>query len=613
MGTWFFRILLACAAALLAATTACAQDIDLRAGQDEYLPRFALRYWVDERGEATLDQARQALTEGKLMRVSEGRATFGFAHGAYWFHLTVANRDHPVPDWVLSIAYALLDHVQLFVVRPDGLVERFESGDRVPFAWRALDHRHPTMPFHLAPGDSAELWLRVVSQSSIQVPLDIITREAFLARTAKEYIGLGLYYGILLGLFCYNLILFLSIRDMAYLHYVLYVAAFGIGQLCLNGLAFQYLWPTAPDWANTAVLVFIGLGLITMLQFTRSFLNLAKLWPGVDRIALVLIAILAAAMLAIPLLGYRRTILIETGMVFFVATVILAAAVRVWREGYRPARNFLLAWVALLAGIVVYAAVSFGLLPKTFVTEYGIQFGSAAEMILLSFALAYRINMLQEENARIQDESREQLELRVTERTQELAHAMQQLKVANAALRDQGMRDGLTGTYNRRYLDQYLVECWVDACRSNRTLSLLMIDLDHFKQINDRHGHLAGDDCLTAVAQILLRHCRLDRDRVIRYGGEEFILVLPDCDARTALDRAHTVHAAVGALRIRHGEAAMITLSISVGVASFAADPQRQATDLVRVVDQALYEAKRAGRDRVALAEDTARDQLVDQ
>jgi diguanylate cyclase (GGDEF)-like protein len=551
----------------------------------------------------SLAEARGARDAGRFEPVPRFPPTFGFGTGAYWFHLRVANVDHPDPDWIVAIAYALLDEADLYVVHGDGRIAEFRSGDRVPFAQRALAHRHITFPVRLPRGASAELYLRVRTDSSVQVPIELLTVTAFLARAPTEHLGLGVYYGIMLGLFFYNLVLFVSVRDRTFLWYVVYVGTFAFGQLCLNGLAFEYLWPEHPDWANDAVIVSIALGMIAMLVFTRSFLDLPRTYPGGDRLFRAIVALLAGVVLLSPLLGYRAAILIETAHVFVIAAAILLAALKVYRDGFKPARNFLLAWTVLLLGVVVYAALSFGLLPKMFITEYGIQIGSAAEMILLSFALAYRINTLRDENARLQREAREQLEARVAERTRDLDEALQKLQSVNRMLQEFSLRDGLTGAHNRRFFDQALTETWERARRERRPLSLVMVDIDHFKQINDRHGHLVGDDCLRALSQALHAQLRPDADeRIVRYGGEEFVLILPDADAADAAQRAEGVRRAAAELRVQ-SEGVCLGFTVSAGVATFRPDDRAAHTDLLRATDRALYEAKRLGRNRVVTSE----------
>ena len=573
-----------------------ARAIELAAGADRVDLSGELRYLHDPSGEWTAADARAR--SARFLPVTRWPPTFGFARGAHWFHLGVTNASHPEPDWILAIGYALLDHAELFVVDANGRTREYSSGDRVPFRQRALDHRWPTYPLSLDRGDAVELYLRVVSESSVQVPLWLSTERAFLEPAAREHLALGAYYGILIGLFFYNLILFVALRDRTFLLYVFYVGTFALGQFCLNGLAFQYLWPERPDWSNNVLLVTIAVTLAAMLAFARAFLDLERRLPRIDKAFLATMAMLAVLVAGIPWLGYRLTIELETGIVFLAAGLILVAAVRVYAGGYRPARNFLIAWTALLAGITVYAAVSFGLLPKMFLTEYGMQIGSAAEMILLSFALADRINTLREENARIEHEANARLENRVVERTRELDDANRQLHSVNRMLQDFSLRDGLTGVYNRRYFDQALTELWTAARAGHTPISLVMVDIDHFKRVNDDHGHLSGDDCLRAVAQALTLQLRRPTERVVRYGGEEFFVLLPGAGEAEAAEAAERIRAAVASQPVRCGSRT-VSLTVSVGVATFHPETALAHSDLLQITDRALYEAKRLGRNRV--------------
>jgi len=573
--------------------------VDLVTGAERVRLSRELRYLHDPDETMTLADARVRAAE--FAPVRRWPPTFGFAGGAHWFHLSVRNVDHADSDWVLAIRYPLLDHADLHVVRDDGTVARFEGGDRVPFGRREIAHRHPTYPVVLAPGERVELFLRVASESSVQVPLELATQRAFLEPTPREHLVLGVYYGILLGLFCYNLILFVSLRDRTFLLYVLHVALIAVAQLCLNGFAFQYLWPDSPNWANDAVLLAIAASTIAMIAFTRAFLELRTRLPFTDRVFVTIMIVLALIAVGIRALGYHLAVVIESGIAIAMTGAIFYAAVRVLLRGYRPARNFLIAWSALLLGIAAFASVSFGLLPKVFMTEYAIQLGSSAEMILLSFALAARINGLREENARIQREAQEQLEQRVVERTRDLDEANRQLQNVNRMLQDFSLRDGLTGAYNRRYFDQALTEQWAAAQAEHRPISLVMIDIDHFKHINDEHGHLFGDDCLRAVAHLLASQLEGADERVVRYGGEEFFAVLPGIDEAQALTRSERLRAAIAAMTVECGGRAL-RITASIGVATFHPDRALAHAELLAITDRALYEAKRQGRNRVVAA-----------
>jgi diguanylate cyclase (GGDEF)-like protein len=178
--------------------------------------------------------------------------------------------------------------------------------------------------------------------------------------------------------------------------------------------------------------------------------------------------------------------------------------------------------------------------------------------------------------------------------------------LANLALRDrlkqQSIRDALTGTFNRRYLEESLDREVARARRHREPLAVLMLDVDHFKRVNDDHGHEAGDDVLRAVAEALTRGVR-DEDVVCRYGGEEFAVLLPGIPPDAARMRAEALLEAVRALRVSHRGQRLAPVTASIGVALYSPARGEDGPELVRRADAALYAAKRAGRDRVLEAD----------
>ncbi len=181
----------------------------------------------------------------------------------------------------------------------------------------------------------------------------------------------------------------------------------------------------------------------------------------------------------------------------------------------------------------------------------------------------------------------------VDERTRDLERANQEL--ARLSLTDR-----LTEIANRRALEQFLDREWSRCIRNGLSLSLLMVDVDHFKAFNDRYGHPAGDECLRGIALVLTSNARRAGDLAARWGGEEFLVVLSETDARGAVVVAERIRAGVEALRIAH-EASPVSphVTISVGCASGTPGRGRAWTSLVRAADEALYRSKRNGRNRV--------------
>jgi len=167
-------------------------------------------------------------------------------------------------------------------------------------------------------------------------------------------------------------------------------------------------------------------------------------------------------------------------------------------------------------------------------------------------------------------------------------------------LRDQSIRDALTGLFNRRFMQESLERETIRARRKNHPLSLLFLDIDHFKRFNDTFGHDAGDFVLQSIAELLRSFFRGD-DVACRCGGEEFAVILPESSSRNAALRADELRAAVKALKLQYKDTRLGPISISVGVAAF---PEQCTTpeELLKVADQCLYQSKTLGRDRVTVA-----------
>ena len=178
------------------------------------------------------------------------------------------------------------------------------------------------------------------------------------------------------------------------------------------------------------------------------------------------------------------------------------------------------------------------------------------------------------------------------------------LKLQSDLLRSIAMIDGLTKVANRRKFDEALAISWRACQREGRVLSLVLLDLDSFKQFNDKYGHQQGDACLAAVAEALNQSVRRPHDLVARYGGEEFVCILPGTDSLNATQRAEAMRAAVKALEIEHQDSdAGPFVTISLGIASQIPGADSSPEALLAAADEQLYQAKRAGRDRVCAIE----------
>ncbi len=186
-------------------------------------------------------------------------------------------------------------------------------------------------------------------------------------------------------------------------------------------------------------------------------------------------------------------------------------------------------------------------------------------------------------------ERNHELEALVEERTRAL-------EVANSKLEVLGYTDGLTGIANRRHFDRMLAQEWNRGQRSGTPLALIMLDVDLFKHFNDHYGHLAGDGCLQALAQVLAKAGLRAEDLAARYGGEEFVMLLPNTNGHDALETARRIQREIWSLALPHAEISPDIVTVSLGVASLVPSREHIPEDLVRQADTALYLAKQSGR-----------------
>ena len=192
---------------------------------------------------------------------------------------------------------------------------------------------------------------------------------------------------------------------------------------------------------------------------------------------------------------------------------------------------------------------------------------------------------------------------RVADKTAELQQTVKLLEQANTQLEALSLEDELTGIANRRSFERALLEEWNRAKRHEHPLALILLDLDHFKELNDRRGHPAGDDCLRRVGAYLREAIRRSGEVVARYGGEEFAILLPETDGETGIRVADALRAGIEDLAVPNGNGHR-RVTASCGVAALIPAPELTAESLVASADRALYAAKHSGRNCVRIADD---------
>ncbi len=319
---------------------------------------------------------------------------FGFTSSTYWFRFTVNNTTAEAITWYLEIAYPLLDDIRLYRPDNDGRYHEKRYGDLLPFHKRDISDRNFSFIFKEDPG-SRTYYFRIQTSSSMNFPFLAQSPQAYLHRVFQELPVLWIYYGIMIVMALYNLLIFFFIRDESYIYYVVFIVCWVLFQLTLNGLSFQYLWPDAVYWANNNISVFMSLIALFASLFLVSHLAIRKENPLIFRLAMALMIV--PSFLSIPatfIFGSHTGIIVATGLSAGVAIGIILISIVLTIKGVREARFILLAFVGVIFGILTYTMKTFGVLPSNFLTNWSVQIGSAMAVILLSLSLADRINIM---------------------------------------------------------------------------------------------------------------------------------------------------------------------------------------------------------------------------
>jgi len=610
------KLLLTVFLCLVAAFGRAAAPLSLPAQGGQLSPNGHVEVLRDPGGQLTLAEVSRADNAARFsaIQAADRDLNFGYSASAYWLRFTVEAAPAAAGPWLLEIGFPVLNHVDVYLPAEG---RHWAMGSKRPFAdGHPIPHRNFVVPLDVRAQTPQTIYLRVASEGSLTVPLQLWRPDAFAVHTQDSYFLLALYYGMLLALALYNLLLYLSLRDRNHLTYVAFAASMAVGQLSLNGFGNQFLWPHWPNWGSAVFSSgFAATGLFGAL-FTRNFLATRLNAPRLDRVILLLAGSFAVAMLGPLVLPYRWCAILTslTGASFALVAVI--TGVVSLRRRQAGAGYFLAAWTLLLLGVGMMALRNLAWLPTNVLTANGMQIGSSLEMLLLSFALADRIQTARREKDLAQAEalaskeamldvlrhSEQQLERRVGERTRELAKINARLLASENKLSHMAHHDPLTGLANRLLLHQRLGSALLRAQQDGLRLAVLVVDLDGFKPVNDNYGHETGDRLLVAVARALSGAVR-PSDTVARLGGDEFVIVLdplPDQDALQALTER-----LLGA--VRQANQAFYPppqVGASIGVALFP-EHGNSLDSLLRQADQAMYRAKRDGRGRWRLPHTT--------
>ncbi|MBT8343307.1 MAG: sensor domain-containing diguanylate cyclase [Sulfurovum sp.] len=541
-------------------------DIHLKA-IDLSVPNHAigqsLLEYEDTTASMTLAKVRQ-LTKNHFKPLNKAVASHPFTKSAFWYQFKVVNKEDSLVTRLIVFEPAWLDSVNITVISSQGQVQTYEGGNIYPYSKREIDHYLTNFKHDFEPGIST-VYLQVKTRDPFIVSLSILDESEFLSGQVEESVYIGLIYGGIISMLFYNLFLFFGIKQRYYLYYVLYLSSFLIANASYNGYTYMYFlsdYPTVQNWLQSSG---IYLFMITALLFANSFLNLEKYHQILYKITGFLI-FLSISISALTTLfgGYHYHVMLSIVTVMIVSIYIFGVALYSWLDGNRSARFFLLGTTSGLIGAVITALTVMSLIPFSYMTYKANDFGMLIDAVLLSIALSDRVKITLEKTRIVEKEAK---------------------------------TDVITGLLNRRaYTETSNIE-YQRLLRHQHVLSVMIFDVDHFKQINDNFGHDAGDYILKSVG-IIVKDIIREYDYAFRIGGDEFLLLLPETNVEETLILAERIRVRIENKKLVDEHSNKFSVTASFGISQYK-QMDTSIEYITKRADKALYQAKKTGRNRI--------------
>lgn len=424
-------------------------------------------------------------------------ATLGLRKQAVWLRAPLAVPAQSNGRWILNIDYAVLNRVDVHLVRGGRAVQHAVLGNLQPYSQRPVSSRTPALELELQPGASHELLLRVETLGGMILPMTLNKPSAFHAHALHEQLLQGLLAGLGLCLLLYSLAQWLSLREPLFIKYVVLISGSLFFSITQFGIGAQYLW-TDNNWMELHVA-----GLSALIASTGTFLFVEQVLAGPERsrhFSWVMRTgaglLLATALLYALDWIHVHTVSTVVGTLGLMPALLgMPGTLARARRGDSVGWYFLAAWAGYFVSTAILVGVIKGSVPANFWTLHSFQFGATLDMLLFMRVLGLR--------------------------TKAVHTAAQHATRERDALHSMAHTDPLTGLPNRRGFNTALAEA-LPHCTPDKLLAVYMLDLDGFKTVNDQFGHDVGDELLIAVAERLRSKLRAS-DVVARVGGDEFV------------------------------------------------------------------------------------------
>lgn len=366
--------------------------------QEQYPLGRMLEYLEDPSRRLTINDVTSPEFSTRFIQSPTDVPGFGYTTSAYWVRIRLRNKASHTTNWRLVLGFPNMQDAACFRPRADGSgFDVIRTGTRRPFASREIPYHR--FVFDISPSKTADdtVYLRFQNTWAMTFPLTLWSLDGFMGYIQRDILEIGLVYGAFFLLILYNLFLWIALKERNYGYYVGVLTCMLLGLIIYEGLGLQYGWPDAPQWNDLLSLLFFPVASILGMMFAISFLDTRKRAPIGHVVIIGCIAAWSFVLLFIPFADHIRLHRFLMPLRLANSLVFTGINYWVWKRGYRPARYFFFAWLMTAMTFIPFAMTRLGLAPCFSLADQGFRFGMILTGLLFSFALADRIQNLQQE------------------------------------------------------------------------------------------------------------------------------------------------------------------------------------------------------------------------
>ena len=558
-----------------------------------------LELFVDKSAKLTFEDVSSSRKKTLFHSTSAKELSLGYTDSVAWIRFSVKNSTKKPLDFALELPIPWINFIDVYRIKGNHIYEK-KCGSLSPSNDRYLNSKSFFIPFSIKAKKSVSFYIRFSGADALTIAPYLYSKNVAQKHNVHITLYIGGLIGVLVVMTFFYLILSISLRDREYFYYAFYLFSLIFMMGSYYGYNAQIFWPNAPLFNQKTISASVAISLFAGLLFSRKFLNVEALLPRFDMFLQFQMGVyLALAILSFLPVEYHYVVITTIALMGLYSISLFYISIKTWSLGVVGSGYFILAWSMSLVSSLLAALMGQGYISYSHTLYYSFGVVTLIDIVLLAYALVAKINTIEKEKLQAQRslvekekelallnyQDKKKLEDIVSKRTQELLQI-------NKKLEEISVTDKLTKLYNRVKIDKELLYALEYAERYESPFSLILLDIDFFKSVNDEHGHLVGDTILIEFANILKFSIR-NTDFVGRWGGEEFLVICPKTDKEGAISLAKHIQTQIR--NINFSIVGKKTASFGV-TTSYKGDTLKS---ILKRTDDGLYRAKESGRDTI--------------